>query len=577
MKQLKTTRWLDIPLMEWLLISAIFFTLFIAFAKQAGGPLTSDELHYMELGLTGGKDPMILNYYFHIYFQKLFMEIAPSPLVGAKIYWSFLITATGFLIYLTTRLISPGKSAASAVLAALIFYSSSFIAKYSGITKNDLTAMLLALLIIFVYVLILKHPRYLRGLCLAAGALLFFALKSKETAFLSAVVLLGLGFDESGRFIFKIFMRAFLWIAIGFLIGAILFIILNAFILGDAFWGMRLSDYANFLSIYQESVMSSSIKQNWLSGMIFQILTLPFLLYLISGVKSAETNLSPASKMIWIYPAMLLIFLTLIMLGTTGFSITDRYFIPAIPILCITSAIICDLPGSMPKREYIAIIVSVLMGIVASILITLAVTSTRTFTTKFTFLDFHNNIIIPILASVLIGLFFFWKDNSIKLKSMLVILMLVGIIPPLYLTFQSALVTRPNAVRMQQLFYPFSAFADDIRFSPEMKLYISPSINKEQLMLLRRVDEVNSMFTIYFDRASSYDNFIYPVKYDPLKDIIDFTDPLLTLPDMNYDYALITVTDWERVKGDTGLYGALSNAYAIKYDDQHIIALLMKK
>src|SRR5690606_32280562 len=111
----------------------------------------------------------------------------------------------------------------------------------------------------------------------------------------------------------------------------------------------------------------------------------------------------------------------------------------------------------------------------------------------------------------------------------------------------------------------------------DMKLYISPNINKEQLMLLRRVDEVNSMFTIYFHERSNYSNFIDPVKYDPMEDIIDFPDPLLTLPKMDFNYALITATDWERVKGDSALYGALSSAYTITYDDQRVIALLTKK
>lgn len=577
MKKLKTIRWLDIPLVEWVLVTAVFLTLFIGFAKQAGGPLTSDELHYMELGLTGGKDPMILNYYFHIYFQKLFMELAPSPLVGAKIYWSFLINATGFLVYLSARLISEKTTIAGALMATILYYSSSFIAKYSGITKNDLTAMLLAMLIIFTYLLILKRPRFLRSLCLVAGALLFFALKSKETAFLAGFVLLGLGFDENERFTIKKIAQPLVWLLVGFLIGAFIFILLNGIILWDAFWGMRISDYVNFLSIYKESVLASSVRQNWLSGLVFQILTLPFILYLVSGVKRSKNDLSPAHKMIWTYPALLLVFLTLIMLGTTGFSITDRYFIPAIPILCITAALLFSEIRLESRPDTLKLILAGVLAVLVSFLIHQAVHATYTFGGKFTFLDFYNNITIPILAAALMGLFFFWKNKSKWQSLFLLFLVLLGSLTPLYLNLQSVLVSRPNAMRMQQLFYPFSAFSDDIHFSQDMKLYISPNINKEQLMLLRRVDEVNSMFTIYFHERSNYSNFIDPVKYDPMEDIIDFPDPLLTLPKMDFNYALITATDWERVKGDSALYGALSSAYTITYDDQRVIALLTKK
>lgn len=577
MKTLRSIHWLDIPLIEWILISIGFLALFIVFAKQAGGPLTSDELHYMELGLTGGKDLMILNYYFHIFFQKLFMELAPSPLVGAKIYWSFLVNATGCLVYLSARMISQKANFAGALMATILFYSSSFIAKYSGITKNDLTAMLVATLIIFTYLIILKRPKYLRSLCLAAGALLFFALKSKETAFLAGAVLLGLGINKDERFTIRKFTQPLLWLVIGFIIGAILFILLNAVILGDAFWGLRISDYANFLSIYKESVLASSIRQNWLSGLVFQMLTLPFILYLFSGVKRSKNDLTPAYKMIWTYPALLLVFLTLIMLGTTGFSITDRYYIPAIPVMCITTAVLFWEIMLESKQDILKLIVVGFLAGLVSYLIHQAVHATYTFNSKFTFLDFHNNIIIPILAAALMVLFFLRMNKSKLVALFLLFIVLLGSLTPLYLNFQSVLVTRPNAIRMQQLFYPFSAFSDEIHFSPDMRLYISPDINKEQLMLLRRVDEVNSMFTVYFNERSSYENFIDPVKYDPLKDIIDFPDPLLTLPEMNYNYALITATDWEQVKSNAALFEALSSAYTITYDDQRVIALLAKK
>ena len=66
---------------------------------NAGGPIFSDEFLYIDAGLRNFAEPSYGNRYFHIYLQKLFMSLAPTPLQGVRIFWGFLIALTAALIY----------------------------------------------------------------------------------------------------------------------------------------------------------------------------------------------------------------------------------------------------------------------------------------------------------------------------------------------------------------------------------------------------------------------------------------------------------------------------------------------
>ena len=69
----------EIPWIEWVAAGLFFVGLFLILAKYAGGPLVSDDFYYMDAGLNGYKSQLVFFYYAHIYFQRIFMEIASSP------------------------------------------------------------------------------------------------------------------------------------------------------------------------------------------------------------------------------------------------------------------------------------------------------------------------------------------------------------------------------------------------------------------------------------------------------------------------------------------------------------------
>jgi len=71
--------------------------------RYAGAPVSWDEFDYMHTGLNPEPLGYILNRYFHIYFQKPFLSLASTPLMGAKIFWVFLVSSTGLLVYWCAR------------------------------------------------------------------------------------------------------------------------------------------------------------------------------------------------------------------------------------------------------------------------------------------------------------------------------------------------------------------------------------------------------------------------------------------------------------------------------------------
>jgi hypothetical protein len=96
-------------------------------------------------------------------------------------------------------------------------------------------------------------------------------------------------------------------------------------------------------------------------------------------------------------------------------------------------------------------------------------------------------------------------------------------------------------------------------------------------MLSRNTDEVRSMFDIYFRQQLPMNAFINPIINNPRQGILVYPDPLESLPKMNYRYAFITTTDWERIRENSTLFRLLTENYDISFDDQGYIGLLSRK
>ena len=571
-------RILFIPLFEWVIILFVFLGMLLVLAKFAGGPVNSDNLFYMDAGLNGIKSFHTLSYYFHIYFQRFFMEIASSPLAGAKLFWAFLISLTSLLIYLITRILTKQNSWINALLAVAIFFSASFLSKYSGRTENDLTAMMIITLIFFFYLVAYQTEFSNQWLIGLLGFLIFLAFKSKESAILCSYIVLGFGFSNSGNFNFQKILRKIPFLLLGFLLGGLFFILLNTIIVKDPFWGIRISDFSGYFAGIDSHVRWGDISKNYFNNEILITLLIPFILYIISGIQNNNKKFPASLKLFWFYPLILVIFFTLLMIFSSGYKIlvSDRLFFPAIPILCVLGSQVIQFEMVKTFRDWRYIGLIFIIGFLISISIYYIVIFTIPIT-KYKYTEVTQNIIQPLFLSFFLISLFWKKPIKIQQLTVPVICLIVLLFHPTLLNFQSFFVDRPNSQRANQIFYPFSAFSDQIIYFPNMKFYISSNINKEQQMLLKRADEVSSIFNIYFSEDSSVENFINPIIYNIKKGELFYLDPLESLPAMNYDYALITSNDWSRIKDNAQLFALISNNYELIFDDQVVIGLLIRK
>lgn len=566
----------EIPWIEWVAASLFFVGLFLILAKYAGGPLVSDDFYYMDAGLNGYKSQLVFFYYAHIYFQRIFMEIASSPLAGGKYYWAFSITVTAVAIYLGSRLLSKDSRSLNGVIAVALFLSLNFLSKYSGVTKNDFTAMMILALIFAVFILASRNHFRNQILIGIMGLLFFFASKSKETSLLIIYIFLGFGFDDLQKFSLRYLLKKLPYFFAGFVAGMIVFFLLNLWIVKEPLWGLQLADLFSYIGIRGQNMGFPPFKDNFLSGNLLKYMAVPFFLYLIFGVSQREDLFPKQSKILWSYPLVLVVFLTILLIFSSTFTVTDRFFFPAIPVMCIFASQVVTFDWITEKAEKIKLGFIILAGIILSISLLFIMVATSA-TTGYQWEEVTINMLQPVFLSIFMISFVWKKPQTIRSLIVPMVCLIVVVFQPLYLNFQSIVVDQPNNKRMAQLLYPLSAFSDKILNFDEAVFFISPNINKEYQMLSRNTDELRSMFNVYFRQRLPMDAFINLIINKPGQGTLIFPDPLESLPAMNYDYAFITADDWKRILQEPNFQKLLLQNYEIIFDDQNSIGLLSRK
>jgi hypothetical protein len=565
-------------LIEGSILLIFFLTIFLLLARYAGGPVNSDNLFYMDAGLNGYKSTHTLFYYFHIYLQQVFMSIARSPLTGVKLFWSFLIASTAVLIYVCGRLFTRRNSRVNAIFAVLIFFSLGFISMYSGRTENDLTAMFMVVLLTVCYLVSVRNDfrnRYLIGLI---GFLIFLASRTKETASLFSIVIIGFGFSDNDHFSLRFILRKLPALFIGFLCGIVFFILLNAIFINDPFWGFRPSEILTNFSAVEAHARWGDISRNYFNDVILSAMLFPFLLFVIAGVQNRDDKIPLRERLPWFYPFLLILFFTTLMIFSSGYKIQviDRLFLPAIPVISLFAAQVLDFRNLHSKRDWLWMSASIISGTILYFGFFTIFKSSQS-VTKYQTEVFFANILMPLVISAFVISFFWKKPDRVSRLVLPVICLSIFLVASLRSNFQSFFIDQPVKHRMEQIFYPFSVFADRIQFDPTMKFFVSANINKELQLLLRRSDEVRSIFNVYFQKNAANENFITQIEYSPAGNMLQYGDPIPVIKSMEFDYALITTADWERIGQIGGLSDQLLVKYNLYFDDQKSIALLVNK
>jgi hypothetical protein len=546
---------------EKIIVLSGFFGVGILLALVAGGPIYSDELWYLQLGLNNVKDPFYLNRYTHVFLQKIFIELAPSVIDGAKIYWSFLISLTGLLVYLGPRVLSKHNHIVHSLLAVGLYFSFPFYIEYSGVTVIDFTAMLMVALIVMVFMISVHYQHDLKGILILLGFLLFLAFKTKESTMAAGIVLLGLGFKDGAVFDFSLFKRGLLKVLAGVMAGLVFFIVLSGIVLKDPWFGLTADSLQGFYATYIETGKFLVLPANWYIDYIFPALPLAFLLYLISGIK-ADDRITPALRLVWLVPLALVVGLVLTMLKS-NWGVFPRYFFPALPVLAMLAPQF--LKFQLPEGDKVKF--QVLYGTVIVLLIGLIFGGGLLYARMvgFNYGSILNSIVYPIALSVLLGTVLLVNRYTALTALIPLAAILSMIIHPIGKNFHSVVIERPNQRRVQERFYPFSSFDQEIQFSNDMDMYVSLEIPSSMGMLSTDKNELMSMFNIYFRTDATKSAFTYSSSTETIQD---------DLRQVQYDYVLLASDEWRQLSSREEHQQLFEKDYTIFQDGNQRLVLL---
>jgi hypothetical protein len=549
--------------LELILIAVGFLGLWVGLALVAGGPVHSDEVWYMQAGLNNVKDSFIINRYFHIYLQKLFMVLAPTPLLGVKIFWSFLVSLTAILVYVMARLLSGTNNFVHGILAVGFLFYSPLIAKYSGDTIVDISAMAMVMVVAALYFFSVRAGHRNKWLLGALGFAFFLAFKTKETTLPVGVVFLGLGLVDGNRIDLRGFWKNFRFVLAGLAAGVVFIILLNAINLGDPLFGFKSSNVQTLSS----SLVSEADKgsDNWYTSFVLPQMALLFLLFIASAFKSFG-RLDFKYKVLWFIPLALVALLSLSE-ARGGLGVRDRYMLPALPVFCLLAPQFLDFEIPYGVKEKLKFAVYFLAGVLVFYLLHEGVVALSVYIGQ-NYQDFVFIVIYPVVLSLLLVVILLFNRYSTRTVLIPLLCILGLIFQPTFQNLKNLFVLRPVEQQFVNNYYPFSTFAGQIQFSAPMQMYVSTDIPPRLGMLSLNVDELLSMFNVYFDASSVRRNFVYSKSSRPIStDIIQ----------QSFNYVLLTTQDWTQIEANPDNLAKVKNKYQVFQESSDRLILLKPK
>jgi hypothetical protein len=550
-------------------ISLLFFiALWVGLSFNTGGPIYSDELLYIEIGLNNQSAPNYGNRYFHVYLQKLFMAVAPTPLIGIRVYWAFMIALTTLLVYWSARIFLKESSPLHGLLGVAIFLSYKFLSSYAGVTSVDIAAMMMAMALIFTYLLYQRTEK--KGLLYLLGALTFLAFKTKETTLFANVVLLGFFFDKQGKFAFKNILPILKSYLIGFL-GAIgLFILLDSIFLGQPFFAIS---PATIKEVFENYAYTGGFRKepvDWYQTYLLDDIMIPFLLFVVTGVKLNTRTVSPQKKILWAFPLLLVSFITLNMLKIPwGF--IERFYFPALPVIAFLAPQFISIPDCKDQKSRWQLPAAILAAL-------LLVVVMRQFGMRYvtdidwTYGKYLESIYFPILLSVLLGLVILAEKQNLLTFGIILFFLVSWVLPQLSYNYKYIYVEPTTNAKFQIKYYPFLEFQQDIAVREDVKMYTTATIfnntvENEDHMFSDNPYDILGMYDVLFNMRTERDNLTLSYKQE------DIPEQILA---ERYDFMILSTDDWQYLQDNyPEVIAELSKNYTSRFDEGQILVFLV--
>ncbi len=524
--------------LEKILIGVSFMGLWAFLAAHAGGPIFSDEYLYIDAGLRNFAEPSYANRYFHIYLQKLFMDLAPTPLWGVRVFWGFLMALTAAQVYYHARTMTKHSGILQGLLGLAFFITFPFIVEYSGEPAVDITAMAMVTVFITLYLYAVRKPDERRVALGFLGALVFLLFKTKETTIFIFYLFLGFGFDQDGKWDWLRLQAILKPVLVGFAGGILLFILLDGLILGQPLFAIS---PATFRAVFNNYAFRPGFffgPSSWYREYFLDDLLLPFFLFVIGGVMLAR-KIHVQRRLLWFYPLVMAVFVTLNMLKIT-YGFIERFYFPALPVIAMLAPQAIRIKWPKERRGWIGF--GVLVASAAGIIFILRVFLLNyAASMSFDFSRLLDSIYYPALLSILLASFFWskrfhWAAGIIPLFCIAAMLF-----SPLVNTYKYFVRFPKVQDRYDRLMLPFRAYSGTLDLQDGDQLMVSANLKRQLDMLSDDPNDITGMYNFFFDRRITDNNVI-----------IGYSDPsmekLLVQKDINF--ALVTADDWQTLSTD---------------------------
>ena len=541
---------------ETLLLVFLFFGCWGFFYTTVSEPASWDSFLYMDLGLNPRPTGYILNRWAHIYLQKLFLDIAPAPLLGAKLYWGFLISATLIFIYLSAKIIRKESNFLNGIAAMLFLGSSALIFQNAGDTLADYTAMFFVILDVLIYLTYFRaRPRYQWLLLILYGFILFAALKSKESGLILAVPIVGFGFTNSQFNLIRLLKNAG-YIFIGISLGFGTLVLLDYIFIKNALVSLSpnyLSDYSSF--VLNSSDLESGVKsriyytfvklfevvsrfgRSWAERIlwklpIFSSLYLITFSTLIIGL-FVKRKRNWCELFVWLMPVA---FLVMLIVGQVA--ARDRHFFPMHPILAILGAQFFNATLPLDIRRVSSKTWTFMKQpkVIATIIL-FALYAIYKFGPEFERVYYGFGVTVTGIMIILMAV---WVKKWRALYSILAVL-IVGVYSFYGILFDNVLPLASGQFAAQNeakaRFHPLVETADTFLCSDDTSIYISANIYWDLGFLSRSTSSSPWVFNIFFDcdLTANQTTFANPPSLPS-----DLTDKL-------YSYAFLTTAEFNEL------------------------------
>lgn len=489
---------------EITLVLVLCVVLFSFLASITPRESDSDILSYMNMGYNNVPNLRWMTRYGHVYPLKAFLSISEDPFQGGLLFWAFLMTATTGLIYVIARTILASSTYVHGILAAGIFLSFYIHPERTGQAWADFTAMFVLVLLISVFLISARQRHQKRWVLFAMGLIFFWAFETKETIWVSSLLLVDLAVDEENKLDPKLFWTRFKQVLPGAAAGLILFMILNGIFLKDIFFSIRPGQLKTFLSYWMNQEVHFSKGRNWYQSVIFYNFPIPFILFIASVLKASKKNFPVSVRLVAAIPLVLILLLTIGQIKS-NFSVADRFFLPGIAVVCIFAPQFIKFTPLESNRQRGIFWLTILA---AGIGFHLYVTGIRIFTTvnEINFPEFIRHVHTPLFFTALLLLILFFNKYSFSTVFIPSYVLIAIFLFPLKTNYRNFLNPTPNST-IQKRFYLFETFGEHIQASQDMLLYVSADIPEQFKVGTANAEVLFPVFDLHFSTHSKWENF----------------------------------------------------------------------